>query len=234
MENKKIAIVSLHTPNFQTLADYTWPNKVEYAERHGYRYFCKTDGFTFHWPSGEKFPMIKQYLLDNPDTEWVWWVDTDTLITDYTKRVEEFLDDDYHFIIGTDVDHNPESSHNKDHRAVNAGSFFVRNSSEAHAYLDWMLSVYEEFEKEYGWWTEQRIIDASCNFSNLKLTWKKYIKICPQHWFNSFDCEPRRFARDLLGERANWEPGDFLVHWPGVGMDTRMRLVGKYLNLITK
>ena len=234
MTNNQIAIITLHTPNFQQLADLTWPNKVDYANLHGYRYYCKTDGFKFQWPSGEKFPMIKKYLVDNPDVEWVWWVDTDTIITNYTKQIQDYLDNDYHFIISTDVDHNPEPVHEKDHRAVNAGSFFVRNSPEAHAYLDWMLSVYREYVVKHGWFTEQKIIDASYNFPDLKTTWKKYIKICPQHWFNSFDCDPRKFARDLLGERANWEPGDFLVHWPGIGMDTRFRLAKKYNAIIKK
>ena len=234
MSTKQIAIVSLHNANFQSLANLTWPNKVKYAERYGYQHYCKTDGFTFKWVSGEKFPMIKEYMLSNPDVEWIWWLDTDTMITDYTKCAEDYLDDNYHFIISTDVDHNDEPTHDKDLYSVNAGSFFIRNSPQGHAYLNWMLSVYEQFELEHGWWTEQRVIDASLTYPRLKQTWSNLIKVCPQHQFNSFDCGTRKFARDLLGERADWEPGDFVVHWPGVGLDTKLKRAVYYQTQIIK
>lgn len=243
------AIVSLHTANFQPLADYTWPNKVEYAERYGYCHCRKTDGFTLEHPSGEKIPFIKQYLLDNPDVEWAWWLDTDTLITNYTKRIEDYIDNNYHFIISVDVDpsdgleprtmfkNRPGNRNNKFFIdvPVNAGSFFVRNSVEGHAYLDWMLSVYDEFAEKHGFFAEQEIINASYSWWDLKPTWNKLIKMCPIHEFNSFDCYLKTYKVDQLGQRVSWEPGDFVVHWPSVTNDIRINhMVPLYTSKIIK
>jgi hypothetical protein len=61
------AIVSIHTPNFKELSDVTWPNKVEYANRHSYKSQAKTDGFLLEHASGEKIPFIREYLKANPD-----------------------------------------------------------------------------------------------------------------------------------------------------------------------
>lgn len=217
------AVVSLHTPNFQPLADYTWPNKIEYAERHGYKHYCKTDGFTTH-PSGEKIPLIKQYLTDNPDVEWVMWIDTDTLITNFNTKIEDLIDDQYHFIIATDGN------------GINAGCFLMRNSPECHAYLDWTLSVYPEFEATHKFFAEQATMDASLNMPE----WSPLIKLIPQYLVNSHDCWPNQWKPeptwlDKFNNRSWWEPGDFLVHWPGSTLETRLtRQIPYYIPKVIK
>ena len=207
------AILSMHTPDYQPLADYTWTqNKLEYAQRHGYKSFCKTDNFVLpkHQVGGEKLRLFKEYLAANPEVEWIWWCETDTLITNFNTKIEDMVDNDYHFVIGTDGN------------GLNAGSFFLRNSLLGNAYLDWLISVWPKYQNHH-FYEQQAMIDS------LDMPeWRSIIKVVPQHFFNSHDCWPNQYTPDpkwidKLGSRAWWEPGDFMVHWPGSSLDTRLR-----------
>ena len=69
--------------------------------------------------------------------------------------------------------------------------------------------------------------------------WSPLIKVVEQHLFNSHDCWPNAwqpgFGLDKLGGRAWWEPGDFMVHWPGSSMETRLgRHIPYYFNKVIK
>ena len=231
-----IAILSLHTPNLQPLADLTWPNKVEYASNHGYQTHCKTDGFTMEYVSGEKMPFIRQYFRDHPEVEWAWFVDTDTLITNFHVPIEWCLDPDYHFIISNDIN------------GVNAGSFFVRNSPEGTEFLDWMIDVYPLFVNEHKFMTEQAILQFALNGNTfpwggmdsmsggpeivVRKDLKKYIKIQPQRMFNSYA------PYNGVPEASEWKSGDFLVHWPARSMEDRVKMLypeySRYIMRIAK
>ena len=196
---------------------------VKYAERYGYKTFCKIDGFILekHAVGGEKLRLFKEYFTANPDIEWIWWLETDTLITNFTKKIEDVIDNDYHFIIGTDGN------------GMNAGSFFLRNSPEGNAYLDWLLEVWPQYENNV-FYEQQAMID-----SYEMPEWNSLIKVVPQKEFNSHDCWPNHFmpgfGYDKLGERAWWESGDFVVHWPGSSLRTRLeRQVPFYMPKVIK
>jgi hypothetical protein len=111
-----IAIVSLHTPNYQVLADFTWnQNKQEYADKHGYKTILKLDNFKGNMTIGyEKIFFLQDIMRENPNIEWFWWLGTDTMITNYNIKIEDVIDNDYHFIIGTDGN------------GMNADGFFIR------------------------------------------------------------------------------------------------------------
>ena len=128
------AIISSHTPNYKLLADVTWTNKEEYAERHGYLTHCKTEGHNpnLQW-SYDKLYFIKDIMEVNLDVEWFWWVGCDTLITNFTVKLESFTDNDYHFIIATDGN------------GMNNDSCFFRNSPEGRQYLDHLIEVFPQY-----------------------------------------------------------------------------------------
>ena len=99
------ALVELHDANYQPLADRTWiKNKLIYAELHGYKTFCRTDNFIPDVGIGyQKIYYIKELLETNPDVEWFWWTGTDTMITNFGTRIEDRIDNRYHFITTVDV-----------------------------------------------------------------------------------------------------------------------------------
>lgn len=207
------SILSICTPNYQILANATWPNKVEYAMQHGYGFLCKNNNFTLPHASGEKLPFIKQYIHAHPDVEWVWWLDIDTLITNHHIRIEDRIDNNYHFIISKDLN------------GINAGSFFIRNSPQGLELLDWMIEVYPTFEKQTGFFAEQTAMEAALHIEKFR----NITKIVPQRSINSYHEHLNHWTK--LGPDAIWERGDFVVHFPGTTMEQRMNhLVPMYYN----
>ena len=217
------AIVSLHTSNYQVLANITWDkNKQEYANQHGYRTILKLDGFKGNMTIGyEKILFLQDCMRRYPEIEWFWWLGTDTMITNFNTRIEDTVDEKYHFIIGTDGN------------GMNADSFFVRNSEQGRAYIDWIAANQPHYDQHY--FREQQAMIESYDLAD----WHDIIKIEPQHKFNAHDCWPNGwlpgFGYDKLGGRAWWEPGDFVVHWPGSSMTTRLqRMVPHYMPKIVR
>ena len=110
----KNAITTLHTPwNYQELADLTNPNKQRYCDKHGYDFVPHFTNFDFdkyyvdenrpkgmaNWHGGfEKIGLVLR-LLKSGKYDWVFWLGTDTLITNFDIKIEEVIDNDYHFIV---------------------------------------------------------------------------------------------------------------------------------------
>lgn len=213
------AILSLCTENYQALANLTWPNKVEYARQYKYNFLCKNNDFTLKHASGEKLLFIKKYLTENPNTQWVWWLDIDTLITNFHIKIEDRIDDNYDFIITKDIN------------GINAGSFFIKNSPAGNELLDWMIDVYPIFEKQTGFFAEQTAMEAAMHIEKFK----KITKFVSQKSINSYHDSLNPVYNILsnqwvrLGPDAIWERGDFVVHFPGTTMEQRLtQLVPHY------
>ena len=218
-----IALVSLHTPNYQPLADHTWDNnKLLYAQQHQYKAFCKTENFVGNISPGyEKVYYLRDLMADNPDIKWFFWLGTDTMITNFNIKVEQHIDENFDFIIATDGN------------GLNADSFLIKNSENGRKFVEWMLDNVKKYDPHH-FHEQQAMIDAY-EMSE----WRPIFKVIQQHLINSHDCWPNHylpgFGYDKLGGRAWWEPGDFVVHWPGSSLHTRLfRMVPYYSERITK
>ena len=201
-------LATMHNAGYEALSSVTFDNnKVPYCERHGYEITAKTD----NWSDIIYFDKI-QYLLDildyNPEVKWVWWLDCDALITNFNKKIEDVIDDDYHIIITTDVN------------GINNGSFFIKNSVESKEWLRMVLS-YKELYKTKKWDNPEQ--------TPMIMTYIKYrswIKLLPQREFNSYmyTLYPGISNVDMLHTVGEWEPGDWVVHWPGIGNELRIEI----------
>jgi hypothetical protein len=76
-------------------------------------------------------------------------------------------------------------------------------------------------ESDYAkveWAEQQVIIDTLEEYQDI-------IKIVPQKYMNSYEpqiydyCDARF---DILGNSGAWEPGDWIVHWPGTYKPARL------------
>ena len=210
-----IAVVSLNNQGYQPLADLTWDqNKALYAERHGYAYACKTDNFYNVNIGFEKIWFLRDMLEGYPDIEWIWWTGCDTLITNFTIKLEDIIDNNYHFIIATDCND------------INADSFLIRNSPEGRAYIQMIIGQYPLYYN-HNWAEQQVMIDTYEDNKDI-------IKIVPQKTFNSYDCKlyPTQAAVDRHGNSSDWTKGDLLIHWPGTSLPHRMQLAQYYLTQV--
>lgn len=219
----KFAMVTLHTPNYIPLAEITWDqNKKLYCEQHGYDAIAKTDGFKYDYLflSTERTELIVE-LLESGKYDWIHACGTDTMITNFTVKLEDLVDDDYDFIIGVDC------------HGINNDSFLARATPRTIAYLKKVIEVREEYATA-KWLDQQAMTD------NIDMMGDR-IKIVPQRFFNSFDYwqypqdyMPHIEKKDILGNDGQWQPGDFLIHWPGISMEKRIPLAKEKLTQVIK
>lgn len=206
-----LAIVSIFSgTSHEQLAQYTWSNKEQYAAKHGYQAIPKTTNLSPNQVHFDKFVHILEVMNASPDIAWVWWLDNDAMITNFDFRVEDLIDNDYHVILAVDI------------ASINTGSFLVRNSMQGRQWLEFLLSKKGEYKNDTKWFEQQAVIDFYPKFQGL-------FKIIPQREINSYDYTIYGLdSKDLLGYSGQWQPGDFVIHWPGLNNQVRIQLAQKF------
>jgi hypothetical protein len=209
----KIALVSHHTLDhpWDKFSAVTATDKQIYADKHGYKFFNKTDNF-LNRPgrnlSYEKMSYLLEIMNANADIDWFWYSGCDVLLTNHNIKLESLIDDSAQFII------------TKDGQSVNGDVFFVKNSIEGRAYIERMdknegepgdPNTFPE-DRVAGRWTSEQgwLIEDELNPE-----WRHIFKYLPQHTMNSYELKHYGSSVrpiDLLGHRAQWMPGDFAVH----------------------
>jgi len=211
------ALVSLNDRNYQPLADITWEqNKVVYADLHGYAHACKTEGFYNVGVGFEKIFFLRDMMESYPDIDWFWWTGCDTMITNLTIKLEDRIDNDYHFIIAADCN------------GLNADSLLVRNTPEGRGFIDMIISKHDQY-KAHVWAEQQAIIDSRDEYKDI-------IKVLPQKLINAYEYSlyPECKPIDQTGASGQWEQGDLLIHWPGLSLPHRINLANHYMGQIIK
>jgi hypothetical protein len=130
---KKIYIAQYYTSNL-THGPFAEKINKKYCDENGYGYFCEksnqtiTDYINGAAPTWYK-PKLILDVIENFDPEYILFLDTDAIISDFNIRIEEFIDKDYNFIASLD-----ESTHS----LMNAGVFLIKNNEWGKKFLnDW-------------------------------------------------------------------------------------------------
>lgn len=236
----KFVICTLCTENWKEFEAVTGENKRKYCERHGYvfRPKCGEPFYTrMHGAHPESEPMgwewgfergfvFRDAFREVPECDWVFFSDTDALITNYTRPLDVLVDNRFHVILAADIN------------GTNCGNIFIRNSEIGRAFVDSMIAsmpAYRDNPMSENQWIQEM---ATATY------WKKYIKIVPQRMFNAYDYTLYQFpkftgTKDVLGVDGQWKPGDFVLHIVG-GMaidkktyEERIAIAKEYLNKIT-
>jgi hypothetical protein len=191
------------------LAEVTWPNKVAYADRHGYESYAKTDEWTLEPIHFEKVQLVLDVLTNNPEIDWCWWLDNDAVITNPEIKLESIVDNDFHVIITSDI------------ASLNAGSFIVRNSLEGRGWLEFILAKGLEHYKDNRWPEQQPMTDFYISFKHI-------IKVVPQKTMNSYLYDIYKVdPSDLLGHSGQWTEGDFVLHMPAIPNQMRIQIINQ-------
>lgn len=234
-------MISHHDAGYQDLADLTWhQNKTEYAVMHGYGMYARTEDFATRGSNDlmtgfEKIYIARDVLLENPEFDWIWWTGTDSMITNFSIKIEDRIDNNYHFIICSDIN------------GINADSILLRNSPKCLNFLDKILELQDEVKN--FWDTEQRAIGKLLDLPGtgdpgwpegqdlvIKNQYKDVVKIVPQRYMNSFNYHLYHYKehKDKLLQNGNWQPGDWLIHWPAVSLQGRIQLYNQYKEHIVR
>eukprot|EP00249_Psilotum_nudum_P009306 c21844_g1_i1 orf=269-2119(-) len=100
-------------------------NKIDYCRLHGidilYNMALLDPSMPSFWA---KLPLVRATMLSHPEAEWIWWVDSDAIVTDMEYEIPLEKHTDYNFIV-----YGWDGSIFEAHSWVglNAGSFLIRN-----------------------------------------------------------------------------------------------------------
>ena len=211
------AVASLHDANYSDLAALTDQSKQEYCTKHGYQFHVLTEMKYSTITGFNKIHFTLDIVDQHPEIEWLLFSECDAMITNQTIKIEDRIDDDYHFIVPVD------------RLNLNSGNFLARNTPEGRAYLQMIIDS-EDSYADVEWAEQQVIIDTIEEY-------QKIVKIVPQKYMNSYEPEIYDYcdARfDILGNSGAWEPGDWIVHWPGTYKPTRLQRANTHLPLIIR
>lgn len=221
----KICVASIATPDMNELTEITWSNKIDYCRKHNYHGILQSQ--TWNYLGFDKIIFIDN-LLNSNQYDWILWVDNDTLFTNFNKKIEDIIDDNYDFIICADYSGD-----------VNAGVFLVKNSTKGKNYISLLKTkMYElQYKNKFLFGEEQTAIHATYKLDSLKDT----IKIIPQKIMNAYPYSDvyghPNGLNDWLGVNGNWEQGDYIIHIPGFGPDLfhkRLEHFKKYSQLVIR
>ena len=218
-----IVFTTLHTDNYESLADITLhQNKYNYCAVHGYPLVVMTDGWKYERKANgfDKISLIRRALKQYPNCEWVFFSESDAMITNFKVKLEQFADDRFHFILPADIN------------GTNCGNFMIRNSEIGLAFLD-SIECAGAIYKNHPMYENQYIQDCVTG-----TFWRSVIKVVPQRLFNSYDYTtmPKYPGphNDALGVNGQWQSGDFMIHFPDKKLDERIQLAKIYLEKVIK
>lgn len=217
------ALFTNYNEPFAMLNSHTWDkNKKLYANKFNYETFLRSD-----WTSNyDRVHQLKDILIKRPDISWIWYTDSDVIITNFNVSIENKVSDTHHILVSTDVN------------GINCGSMLLRNSPQTVSFLDDLLDL--ESAAQDHWDKEQWAFSRLCGFpptsdpswpsGDQLIVSEKYqdvVQIVPQRYFNSYDYSLYPWisdTRDKLLQDGNWVKGDWVLHWPGISTERRLNL----------
>lgn len=211
------AVASINLDNYQDLADLTDAPKREYCERYGYKFFVLKENKYSPVMGFNKIHYSLEILKENPDVEWLLFSECDATITNLTIPMEDKINNDYHVIFPID------------RLDINSGNYLVRNSEQGRGYLQMIIDLEPQYLNDV--WAEQRVIIDTIK-DNLNI-----VKLVPQYYMNSYQQKGYDYcnvAFDILGNRGEWQSGDWIVHWPGAYKPIRIALAKEMLEQIIR
>lgn len=129
----KITIAQYYTENL-THGPFAEAINKKYCDENGYDYFVEKDSTKIRAKLEGKAPTwYKPHLIleviekQNPD--YILFLDTDAIISDFNGKIEDFIDPNYNLIVANDI---------STHSLMNAGVFLIKNDEWAVKFLnDW-------------------------------------------------------------------------------------------------
>lgn len=193
-------------------------------------------------------------LVDSGLFDWVWTVGADTLVTNMDRRLEDLIAvAETPGAKALPLPPAPPPSPLAPPRVIDwrappnwpragrkhllicgervtslqADSFLLRCSDRGAGYVRDILAHYPDYQ--HAPWVEQQCM-MDLREKHAALTY-----IVPQWMLNSYDYRRwhhvhpcYRDGTDCYGHRGQWQPGDFLIHWPAATLAERLKFLEEY------
>jgi hypothetical protein len=150
----KIVVAQFYTNNVP-YAKYSTEINEKYCNDNSYIYFTvnntqkiinSLDGRSITW---YKPHLIKEVFSLHPDVDYILFLDIDAVITDHTKKIEDFITDDFSIMMTRD--YGPS--------IVNAGVMFIKNDDYSKDFIQKWWDICEEYPQyKTGLWHDQTCI----------------------------------------------------------------------------
>jgi len=187
-----------------------------YSHIHGYPfYFYHTSLVTPELSAGwSKLLVVKRFL---PQYEWIFWMDLDSIVTNYTIRAEDLIeiaetykkpDQQMDFIIAEDWNN------------INSGMFIIRNCEWSMNFLQTAFE-YSNIIPNHTWGDQEGIIRTKDKNPE---DWDAHVVTVSLRLFNAYD-----FPETRNNPKYEHTPGDFALHLPGITNAQRMPFFERYL-----
>jgi hypothetical protein len=191
----------LYTSDWSELAKLSVPNLVNYCRKQGYTWNVQCVSSPF---SGYQKILYIQQLFNNNEADLVVSIDCDVLITNYNKRVEDYLSGEHSFFICNDFN------------GINAGVFAIKKTDWSKDFLSYLLLCQGEPDMHCE---QDAIIKYTKEFPN-----DTNIQILPHPSINSYLYENYPEIPFQTHEQGQWVSGDFLLHLPGLSNQKRIEI----------
>ena len=196
----RIAILNADDANYDDLWVATRRNKYEYCLRHGYELvherFVSSDR-TGHWG---RVKAIEKHL---PFFDYIFYLDTDIVITNPNIRIEEYLDDAYDCVVGV----MPTAKH------VSTSGAVIRNCQWSFEMLTrWWDTHVDHYESSSKTTNRGGLYFDQSGFHKMldECDWvRERVKVLWEKGFNN--------------ENWSWQKGDFCLHVPGASHKEKLR-----------
>jgi hypothetical protein len=191
--------------SYSELAKITMPSYEEYCKIHGYDFKIKNQnvlpGRLIGWSRFE-------FFLENIDNyDYMFYVETDSMLMNQTIRLENLIDDNYEIIVSR--------TSRQDLIELNTGPTLIKCS-------DWAKKIFTSFYNNVEYKNHPMVDQEMFNNKiNTDSDFRKKCKIVPLRFFNSF-CHKWH-------QEDNFQIGDFICHAAGSSNDYRVGLF-HYLN----
>lgn len=210
MSNDKITLLTVSSSDndYWGVFNLSVPNKLEYCLRHRLQ-LASVIHKNYHpynnWGERESFILD---ALDSYNCDWVFFQGADTLVTNMTVDLRQFLSTEFDIIIGVDIN------------GINNDSMFFQNTPKTHEFLKRVIN------KRTSVANDQVAMGAvMTEMSELR------ISRVSQRLFNSMKYDEYGYG---LYPEGNWQPGDFVIHFAGLLNQRRILLMNEYLNKVIR
>ena len=208
----RFAIVSVVTgPVPQPFYAQGITNRALYATRHRYvlRVFARID---HERPAPWSKVLALKSTIKSGQFDWLLWMDSDALITNFETHLDEFLPNEEEVDIVV----------SRDCTGLNTGVFLLRCSQSSLRLLEEVYSGFHVTNEtiNHVWWEQKSFMDLYQASEKVR----SQTMIVTQKSFNSYPGQP--------GCNGQWTEGDFIVHFPGQGTVEREKHVQDYLGKV--
>lgn len=241
----RVAKISMLYGGFAEPYQRALDSHQRHADHWGYPFYVsREDGNCGFWNKLVYIISILAKEFTKPEAErveWIMWVDADTIILNGNVPAEVFLPPK-----GPEYDH-IHFVGNRDFNDFNAGVFFQRVS-------DWSVQMlmeamaFQPCNPDYRLGRNKEQIAMELTFNKTVggphgEGYKYGVVYMPQIWFNTYERNPHRwnevynttlhdFEGSHMAHLYQGQPGDLLVHFPGISGKLRENLVSDWEELI--